>query len=152
MATKKQMIKEAEQKLGRKIPAQYVPLSLSKKDLEKQLQSIIKGKPRPFVKTFKSRTSSWTDKMKRYFGEGNTSKEDVARILSKGNKKRERQIKKGLDEIFDKGMEAYRTSGSRPNQTPFSWAYARIGSVLFGGKSRNVDKAIVEKYDLPLLK
>lgn len=151
MPTKQQLVAQAEEELGRKIPKQYVPESLTKEDLSKQLASIIKGTLRPKLKSFKSKESKWTKKMRDYFGEGNTSKQDIARILSKNDKKREKEIKKGLDEIFDKGMRAYQTSGSRPNQTGFSWAYARIGSVLFGGPSRRIDKSIVEKYNLPLL-
>jgi hypothetical protein len=86
-----------------------------------------------------------------YFGVNNTSKVDIARILSKGNKKRYKELMNGFDEIFDKGMKAYYTSGSRPNQTPYSWAYARLFSVLFGGKSRDIDSKEVEKYNIPLL-
>jgi hypothetical protein len=87
----------------------------------------------------------------KYFGEGNTSKEDIARILSRGNREREKELLKGLSEIYDKGLEAYRTSGSRPLQTPYSWAFSRVFSVLFGGESREVDKSIVDKYGIPLL-
>lgn len=136
----------------RKIPKRYLPPSLSPEDRRKQLSSIRRGTKRPFVKSFKSIKSPWTTKAKNYFGDGNTSKADMSLILSKGDKKREREIRQGLDEIFDKGAKAYFTSGSRPNQTPESWGYGRVFSVLFGGPSRDIDKAIVEKYNIPLLK
>lgn len=132
-----------------KILKKYIPSSLTKEDKKKQIKSIIGKTDRPILKSFKSRKSVYTVKAKKYFGEGNTSKEDMSRILSKGNKLREKQLKKGFDEIYDKGMKAYYTSGSRPNQTPHSWGMARVFSVLFGGKSRNIDNKEVEKYNIP---
>ena len=53
---------------------------------------------------------------------------------------------KGLRKIFKKGQGAYYSSGSRPNQTPHSWAYARLASSITGGKAAGVDYAILEKY------
>lgn len=148
---KEELIREYEEKYGRRIPRRYVPSYLSLTDLEKQLKSIFTGKNRPALKSARERRSRWTIMAREYFGEGKTSKEDMAKILSRGNAKREREIYTGLSEIYDKGLEAYRSSGSRPLQTSFSWAMARVFSVLFGGASREIDKYIVEKYDIPLL-
>jgi len=136
----------------RKIPKRYIPAVLTRRDKEKQLKSILEQTDRPILKSFKSRRSSWSNLARDFFGEDNTSKEDMARILSKGDKKRYNELMKGFNEIFDKGMKAYYTSGSRPNQTPYSWAFGRLFSVLFGGKSRDIDKNEVEKYNIPLLK
>lgn len=148
---KEELIKKYEEKYGRKIPRRYVPKYLTMVDLEKQLRSIFEKKERPSLRSGKSRRSRWTIMAEKYFGEGNTSKEDIARILSRGNRERQKELLKGLGEIYDKGLEAYRTSGSRPLQKPFSWAFARVFSVLFGGESREVDKSIVDKYGIPLL-
>lgn len=52
-----------------------------------------------------------------------------------------------IDTILAKGRAAY-ASGSRPGQTPSSWAYARLASVLTGGKALAVDKDEVGKLDL----
>lgn len=150
-STREKLIKKAEEKVG-KIPKRYIPESLTIPDLKKQLKSIVEEKERPKLKSFKSKKSTFTEKANEYFGKGNTSKKDISRILSKGNKKREDEIFKGLDEIYKKGEGAYYSSGSRPNQTAFSWASARVFSVLFGGKARDIDKKIVDKYNLPLLK
>lgn len=49
--------------------------------------------------------------------------------------------------ILSKGRAAY-ASGSRPGQTPDSWAFARLASVLTGGKSLAVDKDLVSDSDL----
>jgi len=50
-----------------------------------------------------------------------------------------------LKKIVQKGEGAYYSSGSRPNQTPQSWAYARLASAITGGKAANVDRKILEK-------
>ena len=60
--------------------------------------------------------------------------------------------KKGLSDSIQKGEGAYYSAGSRPNVTARQWGLARLFSVLFGGPSRRIDKAIVEKYSIPLLK
>ena len=52
-----------------------------------------------------------------------------------------------IDTILSKGRGAY-ASGSRPGQSPSSWAFARLASVLTGGKALAVDKDLVGDYDL----
>ena len=49
---------------------------------------------------------------------------------------------KGQNQILSKGRGAYYSSGSRPNQSSSSWAYARLASVIMGGKARKVDNKI----------
>ena len=53
---------------------------------------------------------------------------------------------KALKEILKKGRGAYYSSGSRPNQTSHSWAYARLGSVLLKRAAYKIDKHIFDKY------
>ena len=43
-------------------------------------------------------------------------------------------------------MGAYYSSGSRPNVSARSWAYARLASVIMNGGARKVDKDIWDKY------
>lgn len=50
-----------------------------------------------------------------------------------------------LRKIVKKGEGAYFSSGSRPNQTPQSWGYARLASAVTGGKSAAVDFKILEE-------
>lgn len=45
--------------------------------------------------------------------------------------------------IVSKGLAAYASSGSRPNTSAHAWAYARVASVLTGGKSYKIDKDLV---------
>ena len=54
--------------------------------------------------------------------------------------------KTGIDKILAKGRGAYYSSGSRPNQTPESWARARLASVIMNGPARKVDIDIWNKY------
>ena len=51
-----------------------------------------------------------------------------------------------LKEVVKKGMGAYYSSGSRPNQTAESWGKARMYSYIMGGPTRKVDNHITEKY------
>ena len=49
----------------------------------------------------------------------------------------------GVKKIIEKGQGAYFSSGSRPNQTPDSWAYARLASAVLGRNACNVDSHII---------
>ena len=51
---------------------------------------------------------------------------------------------KALRQIVKKGEGAYYSSGSRPSQTPHSWAYARLASAITGGKASKVDYHIIK--------
>ena len=119
------------------INKKYVPKGLTKKDKEKQLKSIKEGKDRPKVDSFKSKRSGWVSKFETKYKHKITDTDWIDKNLMK---------EKGQKEVIAKGMAAYYSSGSRPNQTPFSWGLARLGSVLLGGKARQVDKAIWDKF------
>jgi len=136
----------------------YIPKGLSeadkkkqKKQLEKSKQDYKKGKytERKDLKSFKEKPSSFVQQVKNKTGLP-INFDKLADKLTRTDK-REKQLLKGFEEIYDKGKGAYYSSGSRPNQTPESWGKARVASVLVGGKSRNIDKAIVKKYNIPLL-
>lgn len=49
-----------------------------------------------------------------------------------------------LKQIVKKGEGAYYSSGSRPSQTPQSWAYARLASAISGGKASKIDFHIIQ--------
>tara|TARA_R110001592_G_scaffold109743_2_gene305676 strand:+ start:2694 stop:3092 length:399 start_codon:yes stop_codon:yes gene_type:complete len=124
-------------KKAKNVPKTYVPSSLSAKDKKKQIDSILKGKDRPKVSTFKSKRSGWAIKFENKYGYKITETEKINKSLLKT---------KGQKEIIDKGQAAYYSSGSRPNQTPFSWGLGRLASVLMNGPSRKIDKKIWDKY------
>lgn len=134
----------------------YVPKTLTKKDkakqkkqLDKSVADYKKGKftGRKKLASFQSKTSGFVKEVKEKLGVPmNINK--IADKLTRTDK-RKKEVKTGLEEIMLKGKGAYYSSGSRPNQTAFSWGLGRIASVLTGGKSRKIDKKIVDKYKIP---
>ena len=49
-----------------------------------------------------------------------------------------------LNRVIKKGMGAYYSGGSRPNQNAHSWAYARLASTLMKSNAYRVDKHILD--------
>jgi len=140
----------------KKYPKRYIPKGLSeadkkkqKKQLDKSTSDYKKGKytDRKELKSFKGKKSGYVKEVKDKLGLP-MNFEKVADKLTR-TKKREKQLLKGFEEIYDKGKGAYFSSGSRPNQSAESWGKARVASVLVGGPSRKIDKKIVDKYDIP---
>lgn len=124
-------------KKEKKINPKYIPKSLTPSDKKKQVKSIKEGKDRPKVKSFTSKRSNWTKKFEDKYKTKITDKDFITKnIISKT----------GMEKILLKGKGAYYSSGSRPNQTAFSWAYARLASVIMDGPARKIDKDIWEKY------
>ena len=105
-----------------------MPKSLSKSDKKKQIKSLVKGTDRPKLKSFKQKKSSWTEKFHKKYGK--KSLDWIYKNIIK---------RKQGEQIIMKGKAAYRTSGSRPNQTPYSWGLARLYSVIMGGPARKID-------------
>ena len=133
---------------GGKFPNHYTA-GLSRKDKKKQQKNLKKSTKdydkgkytvRPKLKSFKSKKSNWTSKFEKKYGK------DV---------KKYKQISKvtgipvpALKAVVKKGMGAYYSSGSRPNQTPESWGKARMYSYIMGGPTRKIDNHITEKYNV----
>lgn len=105
----------------------------------KQIKSILEGKDRPKVKGFKSKRSGWAKKFEEKYNKKITDLDFISKNIIK---------REGINKILAKGKGAFYSAGSRPNQTAFSWAYARLGSVIMGGGARKVDKAIWDEYKL----
>jgi hypothetical protein len=131
----------------KKYASKYVPKSLSESDKKKQIKSIESKtiKPRPKLKSYKSKPSQYTLAFNKKYGEklknmkGGKSKSNISKVTG--------IPKKALDEVYDRGLGAYK-SGSRPNVTANQWAMARVYSYIMGGKTRQVDKAITKKYNV----
>jgi len=124
----------------------YAPKTLSHKDLKKQLQMIKnsrnlykKGRfpTRKKVKSFVSIPSLHVKRAQALYGVPIKPSQALAKAsgcpLS---------VLRG---IVKKGEGAYYSSGSRPNQTAQSWAYARLASALTGGKSARVDFHLLKR-------
>jgi len=117
------------------VPETYVK-GLKGEDRKKQIKSIFEGKKRPKV-DFKSKRSGWVKKFEDKYKHKISDKEWIHKNII---------TRTGQQKIIDKGMGAYYSSGSKPNQTPTSWGLARLGSVILGGPSRRIDKKIWDKY------
>lgn len=125
----------------------YVPKSLSSRDRRKQLSMLKnsrnlykKGKfyTRKKLNSFTSKPSKHVLKARRLYNLEHIVP-DLA--LSKAT---------GcpipiLEGIVKKGEGAYYSSGSRPNQTAQSWAYARLASAVTGGPASLVDYHLVSQ-------
>ena len=131
------------------IPQNYIPKHLPKKQKEKLRRELRKSRreykakryyTRKKVKGFKSKRSKWAGKVEKIYGV-DTGKKDIVGQLSKASGCK----RKSLDKIIKKVMGAYYSAGSRPNQTPHSWGYARLYSAMSGGPAARVDRKILEE-------
>jgi hypothetical protein len=128
-------------------PKHYVPSHLTRKDRARQRREIAKSKrlyregkyyTRRKVRSFRSKKSSHTQKAKAIY--------EVDRITANPllAKKTGCSVK-ALRTIVKKGMGAYYSSGSRPNQTAQSWGRARLASAITGGPSARVDMGTLKR-------
>ena len=121
----------------REVPATYLK-GLKGKERQAQIKSIFEGKKRPKTSA-PTKRSSWAEKFEKKYGVKINDKEFIHKNII---------TRTGQNKIMDKGMGAYFSGGSRPNQTPSSWKYARLASVIMGGPARKVDKNIWDKYKI----
>lgn len=117
------------------VPRRYVPQSLSLKDKKKQIKSIINKTERPELESFKNKRSPHVIKFEKKYGFPITSQR-VEEIIEP----------EGIKKILSKGRGAFYSSGSRPEQSADSWAFARLASALTGGGAEKVDKKILDQY------
>ena len=127
------------------VPLKYLPKRLTKKDKKKKAKQLKKSRTaykkgiyihRKPVDSYKSKKSQHILNAERIYNIKN---------LAVNN---ELANKTGctisaLNKIIKKGMGAYYSSGSRPNQTPHSWGIARLASSISGGKAAAVDYNIL---------
>jgi hypothetical protein len=135
------------------IPDHYIPESLSPEDKARQIQLIKKSrrdykskKPkyviREKLKSHKNRKSGHVADFKRRYPHIR-SMADLKGISREFNIPPE-----DLERILNKGRGAYFSSGSRPNQTPDSWAHARLASSLLGRRACRVDRHILREHNI----
>ena len=133
------------------IPKNYTK-GLSRKDKKLQKRNIRTAKrsykqgkyvSRPKLKSFKKKESGWTAKFHKRYPEAKTVPQ-IARATG--------IPAKALNAVKRKGMGAYYSSGSRPNQTAESWGKARMYSYIMGGPTRKYDQHITDKYNVKLKK
>ena len=130
-----------------KIPVRYVPKKLTKKDKRKQIKMLKKSRrmykhhkyyTRKNVSSYKHKESKHIIKARKIY---NVNKITPNKILSK----KTGCSLNALTKIVKKGEGAYYSSGSRPNQTPQSWGFARLASAITSGKAAAVDYDILKK-------
>lgn len=126
----------------------YVPTTLTRKDKRKQL-SMLKNsrnlyKKKIFYTRNKVKLKSFVSKPSKYIKRA-TALYGVPIRPSKELAKASGCPLSVLQGIVKKGEGAYYSSGSRPNQTAQSWAYARLASALTGGKSAKVDFHLLKR-------
>ena len=124
----------------RNIPAQYLK-GLKGKDREKQIKSIFEGTIRPTTKASAGteKRSSHVIKFEKKYNKKITDEDFIHKNII---------TRTGQKKIMDKAVGAYFSGGSRPNQTPASWKYARLASVITGGGARKVDIKIWNQYKI----
>jgi len=132
---------------GDNVPRRYVPKNLTRKDTKIVKTELNKSRKkykhgiyytRKKVKSYKHKTSDHILNARRIY--------DVDKIIP--NKLLAQKTKcsiKALKKIENKGMGAYYSSGSRPNQTAKSWGRARLASAITGGKSSIIDFDILKR-------
>tara|TARA_B100000530_G_scaffold277553_1_gene190657 strand:+ start:548 stop:1144 length:597 start_codon:yes stop_codon:yes gene_type:complete len=131
------------------IPENYVPKNLSKKskslamnELKKSRSSYKKGKyhTRKKIPGFKNRKTSWSSKVIEIYDLDKEKPINIDVLV-----KKTKCTKKALNKIVKKGMGAYYSSGSRPNQTAQSWGKARLYSAISGGPASKSDGHILRE-------
>jgi hypothetical protein len=130
-----------------RVPLRYVPRTLSRKDRSKQI-AMLKRSRRLYkrgeyygrttkLKSYPHVASKHTDVARRMYR--------IDRIVPNAALASATKCSiNSLNQIVKKGEGAFYSSGSRPNQTPQSWGYARLASAITGGKAAAVDYAILE--------
>lgn len=133
--------------IEKKINLRYLPNNITEKDHKTQQNEILKSRRlykkgiyhlRKKIKSFTSKKSNHVANAKKIYGVntiGATNRLAKATGCSKSS----------LAKIIHKGIGAYYSSGSRPNQTGQSWGIARLASSITAGKSSAVDYSILEK-------
>ena len=130
-----------------RVPMRYVPRTLSRKDRRKQI-SMLKRSRRMYkrgkyygrttkLKSYPHVASKHTDAARRMY--------HVDHVVPNAALAAATQCSiAALNQIVKKGEGAFYSSGSRPNQSPQSWGYARLASAITGGKAAAVDYAILQ--------
>lgn len=127
----------------------YIPNQLDLKDKLKQKRELLKSKrlykqhkyyTRKPLKSFVSKKSNHLKKVEDLYGIKQLKINDE--LVKKTG-----CSKKILNKIVNKGMGAYYSSGSRPNQTAKSWGMARLASAITGGPASKVDFHLLKHCD-----
>lgn len=139
--------KQTKSKSKQLYPKKYIPKNLTKK--QKLMQKTELNKSRKLYKKSKYyRRKSIPNTTTRKSSHITNAKQ----IYNVSSLKPSKELAKktgcsidALNKIVNKGAGAYYSSGSRINQTPESWGYARLASSISGGKSSAIDYHILQE-------
>lgn len=138
-------------KIKNVVPSKYYN-KLSKSDTKKQLSELKKSRnsykkgvyyTRKKMPSFINSTSPYVKKFEKKYGVKITDLKSVSKLTG--------IPVEALEKIINKGMGAYYSSGSRPNQNPWSWGFARLASVIVGGKALKIDQHILDDYNIKII-
>ena len=127
------------------LPKHYYK-GLSKKNTKEQLKELKKSSDlykkgiyhkRKKMDSFKSKKSRHVIEFEKKYCVKISNLKDVSNVTSIPIS--------ALKKIIKKGMGAYYSGGSRPNQNAHSWAYARLASTLLKHNAYKVDKHIIDE-------
>ena len=127
------------------LPKKYVS-GLTPKQKEKQIKEIEKSKE-VYKKTGMVRTREKVSDTKKHSPYAIKFQRIYGYPVTDLKKVKEEFPHTDVNTIIKKGIGAYASGGSRPNQTPSSWAFARLASVLTAGKALIVDDSLVGDTD-----
>ena len=128
------------------VPIRYVPTQLSKSDKKKQINALCRSRKlyskyryytRPTISSYSHKPSKHILRAKTMYKLAKIIPNNALAAATGCNVN-------ALQAIVKKGEGAYYSSGSRPNQTPQSWGYARLASSVTGGKASIVDFHILQ--------
>lgn len=129
------------------LPKKYIPNKLTPKDKKTQKKEIMKSK-----RLYKKNHYYTRKKVKSYQSKPSKHIRNAMKIYNIDSIKPSIALSKAtgcsletLKLIEKKGQGAYYSSGSRPNQTAYSWGRARLASSITAGKSASVDYALLKK-------
>ena len=111
----------------------YAPLKYFRglktlKDVETRYKKMLKKDYSDFKtdKGVKTRTSTYTQKFRKKYGQNVKSLPEISRATG--------VPLKTLQTVYNRGLAAWRT-GHRPGASPQAWGYARVHSFIMKGKT-----------------
>ena len=127
------------------VPLRYIPKSLSKRDALAQKKMLLKSRKLYAQHQYYTRKKiAYSHKTSSHIQNAKKMYNVDAIVPSQELSNKTGCTMSALQQIVKKGEGAYYSSGSRPNQTPHSWGYARLASALTSGKAAAVDFDILK--------
>tara|TARA_B100000902_G_C27238611_1_gene878773 strand:+ start:1008 stop:1487 length:480 start_codon:yes stop_codon:yes gene_type:complete len=132
-----------------RVPTNYIPKSLSRKNKKLQRSELKKSRKayrkkqyytRKKLPGYKSRRTRWAKRASKIYNVPDMKDVGMSELSSLT-----KCSVKSLNNIIKKGVGAYYSAGSRPNQTAHSWGIARLYSAISGGPASKVDMHLLKE-------